>query len=103
MNHDVTAVVLTRNASRTLEECLKRLSFCDKLLIVDDGSTDATETIVRSFNARFVKHARTSFADQRNFALSLVSTKWSLFVDSDEMVSKALQEEIIDAIVQIKT
>lgn len=91
----LTGVVLTKNSASTLPSCLKSLSFCDHLLIVDDGSTDDTAKVAAKFSARLVKHPLSKdFSAQRNFALSQVKSGWVLFIDSDEVVSHYLQSEI---------
>lgn len=95
----ISAVVLTRNNADTLERTLQSVSFCDEILVVDDHSTDRSADIAKQHKAAVYTRALDGdFAAQRNFGLSKAKGEWVLFVDSDEVVSPALQEEIMEAI-----
>ena len=94
----LTGVVLTLNESRHLPDCLASLAWCDRLLVLDSGSTDATQDIARRAGARLVEHPFENYSRQRQQAMDLVSTPWLLFVDADERVSADLALEIRSAI-----
>lgn len=95
---DVTAVVLSLNEAEHLPECLKSLDWAGHLLVVDSGSTDRTAEIAASFGAKVVTQQFDNFAQQRNFAIGLVTTPWVFFVDADERVPAALAAEIRRAV-----
>ena len=96
---NLSAVVLTKNEESNIEKCLENLNFCDEVVVIDDNSVDATTKVARKFGARIYSHAlQGDFANQRNFGLKKTKGKWVLYVDADERVSKALAEEIIEAI-----
>ena len=40
----ITAVVLVKNEEKTIEKSLKSLSFCDEVLVIDDGSAKVEVT-----------------------------------------------------------
>lgn len=91
----ISAVILTKNSSATLDKTLSSLSFCDELIVVDDESTDETEDIAKKNHAILLKRVLDNdFAAQRNFGLSKAKGDWVLFVDSDEVVSQKLSDEI---------
>ncbi len=94
----ITAVVLTRNVAAEIDACLTPLAWVDSILIVDDFSTDETRDRCRRHGARVLERKLESFSAQRNYALSLVKTPWVLFIDSDEIVTPALAEEIRTAV-----
>ena len=97
----LTGVVLTKNEEENILSCLKMLSFCEELLVVDDYSTDRTTALVKKFGARVLKRKMAGdFAAQRNFALNKVKPGWVLFIDADERVSPQLREQIKRAIGQ---
>lgn len=91
---EVTAVVLTLNEAEHLPDCLKSLDWVGDLLVVDSGSADGTAEIAAASGARVVTYQFHNFAEQRNFALGLVTTPWVLFVDADERVPPELAAEI---------
>jgi glycosyltransferase involved in cell wall biosynthesis len=91
----ISAVVLTKNEERNIEECLKTLGFCDEVVVVDDGSTDATREIAQNLGAKvFVRDMEMDFSDQSNFGMEKVKGEWIFFVDADERVSEKLGEEV---------
>ena len=91
----LSAIVLTKNSERCLKDCLGSLTFADELLVIDDGSTDATREIAEACGAKIIVHAMNGdFSAQRRFAAEAASGDWLLFIDSDEVVSPALAEEI---------
>jgi len=99
----VTSVVLTHNNESTLSRCLESLSWCDEIVVVDDGSTDSTKDIAKKFHAIiFERSLQNDFAAQRNFGLSKAKGDWILFIDSDEVVTKKLAQEILETIRQTK-
>lgn len=92
----ITAVVHTRNSERTLDLCLRSLSWCDEIFVVDMESQDKTTAIAKKFGAKiFTVKADLAYADPiRNEYLSKVKTDWTLIVDSDEEVPGTLAEKL---------
>lgn len=91
----IAAVILTQNNQAVLPRLLRQLAWCDQIIVIDDQSTDNTVKLAKQFGARvFSRPLRHNFATQRNFGLRHVTTDWILFVDSDEIVTPALAEEI---------
>ncbi len=91
----ISAVVLTHNDEAILPRCLKSLSWCDEIIVIDDESTDGTIGIANKSGAKvFSRKLNDDFAGQRNFGLEKAKGEWVLFVDSDEVVSRELADEI---------
>lgn len=95
---DLTAVVLTKNEEDYIADCLDSLKWCDEVIVLDSLSTDRTIDIARQFKAKVLLRPFKNFADQRNAAIDIVKCEWILFVDADERVSKALAQEVQEAI-----
>lgn len=60
-----------------------------ELLILDDGSTDNTEFVVKEFNDERIKYyytVHTGAADKRNVGISLAKSEYIIFLDSDDEV-----------------
>lgn len=92
---DITAIVLTHNSQNSIANTLASLRFIKNILVVDDHSTDKTVTLAKKSGATVISHSLNSdWATQRNYALTKVHTDWAFFVDSDEVVTKQLQQEI---------
>ena len=94
----LSAAVITLNEERNIVDCLRLLSFCDEIIVVDSGSKDRTVEIAKTFTDKVFYRPFNDFADQKNFALSKTSNEWILSVDADERVSDALRTEITKVI-----
>ncbi len=91
----ITAVIITHNEERIIGRCLQSLEgVADEIVVVDSGSTDATESICRQAGARFEHHDWENFSRQKNYANSLASCDWILSIDADESLSDALREQL---------
>ena len=97
----LTAVVLTKNEEKDITACLKSLSFCDEIIVIDDFSSDKTIKLAKKFTSRIIpRKLEDNFASQRNFALTKARGDWILYVDADEIVSSSLKQEITKTIKQ---
>jgi len=91
----VCAAIIARDAADTIERCLLSLQWADSLLVVvDDRTRDATAELARSIGARVELHSFEDYARQRNAALRIADSDWVLFVDSDEVATPELAEEV---------
>jgi len=91
----ISAVVLTKNEEKNLQECLESVRWVDEIIVIDDNSTDKTVEIAKSLKAKVFSHPlNNNFAEQRNFGLERAKGEWVLFVDADERVSPELAAEI---------
>jgi glycosyltransferase involved in cell wall biosynthesis len=86
---DVSVLLLTFNEERNLPRCLAALGWCDDIIVIDSGSTDATVDLARRANARILKRPFDNFANQRNFGLleGAPRHEWVLHLDADEVVT----------------
>jgi len=95
----VTVIVPAYNSSDTIEACLSsisgQLTEGDQLLVVDDGSTDATAPNAESLGAEVISTGgRKGPAAARNLGAEAADTPVLLFLDSDVTVPENLLEEI---------
>jgi len=98
----ISAVILTKNEEEDISDCIKSLSWCDEVVVVDDNSEDKTTDIAKKLNAKIYTHSvNNDFSSQRNFALSKTKGNWILFVDADERIPDALAFEISNIVHQI--
>lgn len=92
----ISAVVLTCNSERMLDRVLQALDWCAEIVILDSGSTDSTLNISERHGAKvFQKALDRGFGEQKNFAVSKATNDWVFIVDSDEVVSPELRDEIL--------
>lgn len=98
----ITAVIITLNGERLFDRCLDSLSFCDRILVVDSFSSDATEAIARAHGAVFLQNPWPGNARQIQFGVDWLAanapTDWVLFLDCDEICSPELAASIQAAV-----
>ena len=85
----LSAVVTTLDNAATLEACLASLRFCDELVLLDSGSTDATLDIARKHGARIAAQPFAGYGSQKQAAIDLASGEWILLLDADEHLADA--------------
>ncbi len=91
----ISTILLTHNDESIIARCLKSVAWCDEIIVIDDYSDDTTVAVARKHDAQIFKKAlHDDFAAQRNFGLNRAKSDWVLFIDSDEIVSPQLRDEI---------
>ncbi len=92
----ISVTVLTKNSEAYIERCLKALSLFDEVILLDNGSTDQTIAIAERFpNVNVKKHEFIGFGPMKNLAAEHTRNDWVLTVDSDEILSEALVNEVL--------
>ena len=91
---NLTVVLITLNEEDNIARCLSRLPQGVSIIVLDSGSSDKTEEIVRAFGAQFYFRAFDNYASQKNAALSFAKTPWTLSLDADEELSDELIFEL---------
>lgn len=85
-----------QDAEATIGECIDSLKTCTDqvFVVVDYSSTDRTIEIVQSKKVASEIKGWQGFAETKKYALTKVENDWVLWIDSDEVLTKELQEEI---------
>jgi glycosyltransferase involved in cell wall biosynthesis len=93
--NQVTAMIITYNEEANIERTLQALSWVKDILVIDSGSTDATLSLIGTHpQARVAHRPFDTFANQCNFGLTQVRTRWVLSLDADYELSETLSREI---------
>ncbi|MCF7954848.1 MAG: glycosyltransferase family 2 protein [Phycisphaerae bacterium] len=86
----VTAVVPAYNAekhiARAIDSILKQTRPADEIIVVDDGSTDATAEVVKAYGdkVRYIYQANSGVSVARNKGIEAASGNWIAFLDGDD-------------------
>lgn len=89
----LSVVVATYNGGRTLRECLESLRQVHysnyEVIVVDDGSTDNTQEILKSFpEVRVVSQENRGLSVARNVGIEAATGEIVVFTDSDCVVDR---------------
>ena len=94
----LSVIIPTLNEEAYLVPALRSVRFADEIVVVDSFSTDATHKMAAKEGAKVVTRAFDNFSAQKNFGLEQIRGDWVLFLDADERITYALQQEIMAAI-----
>ncbi|MFA7069381.1 MAG: glycosyltransferase family 2 protein [Sulfurimonas sp.] len=91
----ISTVILAKNSEKTIEKTLKSLVEFDDVVVYDNGSSDKTMQIAKSFkNVNLVEGEFRGFGWSKNRAASFAKNDWILIIDSDEVVDVELLNEL---------
>ena len=85
------------NISSTIRSVLNQNYLPGEIIIVNDGSTDGSEEIVRQFNhplIRLVNQANAGVSVARNYGISLAKNNWLAFIDADDLWDASFLDEM---------
>ena len=92
---NITTLIITKNAERTLEKTLQSaIKLGGTIVVIDDYSPDNTKCIARNYGCDVIVHHAENYGAQRAFALAQVTTEWTLVLDSDEVLTSENRAEI---------
>ncbi len=100
----VSIIVPVYNGEKSIERCLRSIqnqSYSNiEIIVVDDGSTDHTQKIIKKYEAsdcRFhcIKKPNSGVSDSRNAGMMAAKGKYFQFVDGDDWLVKTATEEYV--------
>ena len=92
MKPKVSATVICKNEAHNIEDCLKSLAWCDEIVVVDSGSTDATVELAKKYTPKVIHHEWPGFIAQKNYAMEQATGDWVISLDADERCTPELRE-----------
>lgn len=91
----ISATILLKGTPKHLEKVLSSLVFVDEVLLYDNGASEEALSICKKFsNAKVYAGPFYGFGKTHNLASAQAKNDWILSVDSDEVVSEALKQEL---------
>ena len=107
----LSIVVPVYNTENYLRNCLnsiiksipKKLNGKYEILIINDGSTDNSESIIKEFESKnksikYISQKNKGLGNVRNVALKNVRGKYIASIDSDDTVNKEFFKDVLNAI-----
>ncbi|MBU2693453.1 MAG: glycosyltransferase, partial [Candidatus Eisenbacteria bacterium] len=102
----VSVIIITHDRSRYLKEAIESVlaqTYKDlEIIVVDDGSTDDTRSVVEGLNdlrIRYFYKDHSGISDSRNYGISKARGKYILWLDDDDLLmpnALRLQIEIFE-------
>jgi glycosyltransferase involved in cell wall biosynthesis len=90
----LSAVVCVQNQEAQLSDCLRKLSFCDEVIVVADRCTDRSQEIARRYGAVVIDGIFPLESHRRMAGVEACSSEWVLEVEPEERIDAALAWEI---------
>lgn len=90
----LSALVCVQNQDAQLSECLRKLSFCDEIVVVADRCTDRSQDVARRQGAIVIDGIFPLESQRKAAGAEACSGDWILEIDPDELVDAALAWEI---------
>lgn len=82
-----SVIVCTYNGSRTLRECLEHATKLDypdyEVIVINDGSRDASPDIAREFNVRLITTENRGLSSARNTGMEVATGELLVYLDDD--------------------
>lgn len=91
----ISALILSYNNEKEIARCIKSLSWADEVVVIDSFSSDNTARLARELGASVYQYPFSTFGTLRNLALSHASYEWVFSLDTDEVATKSVVDEIL--------
>jgi glycosyltransferase involved in cell wall biosynthesis len=88
------ALIITKDEQANIRRTLDNLTWLESVVVLDSFSVDGTVEILKEYpNVEVYNRTFDTFANQCNFGLTLVSSKWVLSLDADFVLTPEFIEE----------
>lgn len=92
----ISAIIIAKNEATYIAQCIASLrGVADEILVFDNGSTDETPALAAAAGATIHHVEWLGYAATKNAANAVASCEYVLSVDADEVLSPALQAELL--------
>lgn len=89
--------IITKNEEKRIVPTIKAVkNWVDEVIIIDSGSEDDTVKIAKKLGCKVFYNKWKGYGQQKIFGEKKCKNDWILNVDSDEVVTKNLKDEIIN-------
>ena len=102
---DISIIVPAYNAEKYIKKCLDSLINQTKkeleFIIINDGSKDKTEEIIKSYTdsrIKYYKNPNQGIGKTRNFGIEKATGKYLIFLDSDDFLEDDCCEKLFEKV-----
>jgi len=93
-----SAIIIAKNEAVRIVACIEHVRFASEIIVVNNGSTDETVARAKKAHAIVVEKPGVHFSALREAGSKAAKGEWLLYVDADEIITGALQKEILEKI-----
>ena len=99
---DLSVIIPVYNTEKYIKRCIdsvitavKKVNIKSEILIINDGSTDNSETIIKEYLneyaelIKYYKKENAGLADTKNVGIKMANGKYLSFIDSDDYIDEA--------------
>ncbi len=90
----LSVIIISKNEESRIKACLESVKWANEIILIDQGSTDKTVEIAKSYGAKIFESTSDDFSERRNLGASKAVGDWLLYIDGDERVTSGLKEEL---------
>lgn len=93
---NISAIVVGRNESKKLENCLASLSFCEEILYADLNSDDNSIAVAEKYSCKIFRYKTfgPSCEHTQCILINEVKNNWVIMLDPDEVIDISLANQI---------
>ena len=98
---DISIIIPAYNAEKYIKKCLDSIVNQTKeeleIIVINDGSTDKTEDIVKAYKDKRIKYYKNKnqgIGKTRNFGIEKANGNYIMFIDSDDYIEKDTCEKM---------
>lgn len=100
----ISIIIPTYNSDKVLENCidslLKQTYSNLEIIVVDDGSTDQTEQLLKNYNLKYksliyIKQNNSGVSNARNTGIKMATGDYIFFIDSDDTIDSNVIEKLV--------
>ena len=102
---DISVIIPVYNGEKYIKKCLDSVLNQSKkeleIILVNDGSTDNTENIIKEYKDKRIKYFKNTnhgIGYSRNFGIEKSKSKYITFLDSDDYLEKTACEKLFNKI-----
>jgi glycosyltransferase involved in cell wall biosynthesis len=91
----ISVVIIAKNEAHIIGQILQSLQgISDDIIVVDNGSTDGTQSICKEYSARLIETSWQGYGPTKNIGIDAATHDWILNLDADEAVDADLKTVI---------